>query len=103
MLNPFKIYTPVRELVEEIKQSTEKYSISIDSDDFIYCCEKENTQWNFSVTPFFGFWVWKSETLHWTSWAEGWYIYSNLKQIALNNKKPQYTRQGWTKKLGLED
>lgn len=102
MLNPFKIYTPVRELIEDIKEFPEKYTIRIDNEDFIYCCETDNCQWRFSVAPFFGLWIWKSDKISWTTWAEGWYIFNTLKQIALKNKEPQFTREGWIKKLGLE-
>ncbi len=105
MLNPFKIYTPVKEIIEDIKESPEKYSISLDGENFIHCFNIENSDWSFSVAPLFVFWVWKSDKIQWTTWAEGWYLYSNIRKIALAKKKPrpQYTREGWKNKLGLEE
>ncbi len=103
MLNPFKIYTPVRELVEHIRENKEDYEISIDSDDgMIHCSHNGSSKWRFSISPIFVFWVWKTNSVEWTTWAEGWYLYSNLKNIAVDST-PQNTREGWKKKLGLED
>lgn len=102
MLNPFRIYKPVRELVEHVKENRSDYRISIDHEGFLSCTDRKNTDWRISLSPMFFVFLWKNDSAQWTTWAEGWYLYKHLGALAVENS-PENTRKGWTKKLGLEE
>lgn len=105
MKNPFKIYKPVKELVKDIRENPEKYTLIITGSDFIYFYCKDESNWYGAFSPIGLGMVWANDNFVWTTWREKWYLYKELKKISLAQvpKSPETTRQGWVKKLGLEE
>lgn len=105
MKNPFKIYKPVKELVKDIREKPQKYKLVITGSNSVSFYDKDTLNWHGDFSPIGLGTVWTSENFAWATWREKWYLYKELKKISLSQtpQNPETTRQGWIKKLGLEE
>lgn len=109
MKNPFKVYSPVRELVQDIKDFPTKYEVVTlvgNTHLWISLNGRDSQDWHFSISPIFPFAWYTSSEIKWATFAEIRYIYRELIGIARENAKPRVpdheSRAGWTEKLGID-
>lgn len=107
MRNPFKIYKPVKELIRDIEENPSKYDIYFCYDgEYASCTLVSDENWRIAVSPydFLGL-MWANDNFKWSTLAERRYLFKNLRRIckSLDKVSEHETREGWIKKLGLEE